>query len=213
GASTGVQEASNGSGPYNKSGAAVYKNSDASTTHSYELHYAVDSDQTLVGFKNRFKTGDIFRSASEICEIFLVPRRLNGKTYAPDALTPPLSYEDMTKWWNGDLNKLDAMELTGDNSREAPYNHLYPRLTTKSNTFTVHYRMQTLKKARSSAVTDWVEGNDTVASEYRGSTTLERYLDPNEAQLANAMVGAGSFKYSWDTYYRIRIIQRKQFTP
>lgn len=213
GKGTGVTTTSSGSGAYNKSGSAVYKQTDAGTTHSNELRYAVNPTATLQGFRNRFNTGDIFHSASEICEIFLVPQRLNGKTYASDAPVPPTDYNDMTKWWNGNLGDVDAMELTGDNSREEPYNHLYPRLTTKSNTFTVHYRVQTLRKARSTEPTEWVEGRDTVASEYRGSTIMERYLDPNESQVATAMIGAGSFKYSWDTFYRIRIIQRKQFTP
>ncbi|WP_156346095.1 Verru_Chthon cassette protein A [Verrucomicrobium spinosum] len=213
GKGTGVTTTSSGSSPYNKSGSAVYKQSDSSTTHTNELRYAVNAAVTLQGFRNRFNTGDIFHSASEICEIFLVPQRLNGKTYASDAPLPPTNYNEMTKWWNGNLGEVDAMELTGDNSREEPYNHIYPRLTTKSNTFTVHYRVQTLRKARSTEPTEWVEGRDTVASEYRGSTMIERYLDPNESQVAAAMVGAGSFKYSWDTFYRIRIIQRKQFTP
>lgn len=213
GKGTGVTTSSSASGPYNKGGSDIYKQSDASTTHKYELHYAVNANATLQGFKNRFNTGDIFHSASEICEIFLVPQRLNGKTYAPDAAVPPTDYNEMTRWWNGNLSDVDAMELTGDNSREAPYNHIYPRLTTKSNTFTVHYRVQTLRKARSAAPEEWQEGRDTVASEYRGSTIIERYLDPNERSLAAAMVGAGSFKLSWDTYYRIRVIQQKQFVP
>ena len=68
--------------------------------------------------------------------------------------------------------------LTGDNTREMPYNHLYPRLTTRSNTFRVHYRVQTLSKARSTPPDQWIEEKDTVMAEQRGSTLIERYIDP-----------------------------------
>ena len=34
---------------------------------------------TLRGFEKKFEDGEIFRSASEICEIFLVPERITGK--------------------------------------------------------------------------------------------------------------------------------------
>lgn len=200
---------------YEKTGTAAYKGSDASSTYSHELRYAVNADLTLEGFRQRFRHGDIFRSATEICGIFLVPQRLEGKTYPSDAAPPPASYGEMTKWWNGDLKdltKVDAFELTGDNTREMPYNHLYPRLTTQSNTYTVHHRVQTLKKARSSPPGEWVEGVDTVAAEHRGSTTFERYLDPNEKQIAGDLYGVG-FNVSWDRFYRIRMIHRKQFAP
>lgn len=216
GPGTGVDTSSGGSGrPYVKSGADVYKQSDASTTHRNELRYAVNADATMSGIRERFNRWDIYRSASEICEIFLVPKRLAGKTYG-NAKEPPTEYKDMMEWWNGsltDLSRVDAMELTGDNSREMPYNHIYPRLTTQSNTYTVHYRVQTLKKARSNAPDTWEEGKDTVLSEFRGSTTLERYLDPNDKEMGPAQIGSGTFNISWDTFYRVRIIQRNQFVP
>jgi hypothetical protein len=211
-----VDTSSGGSGrPYVKSGADVYKQSDASSTHKNELRYAVNGDVTMSGIRERFNKWDIYRCASEICEIFLVPQRLQGKNYG-GAKMPPSKYEDMMEWWNGNLNdlsRLDAFELTGDNSREMPYNHIYPRLTTQSNTFTVHYRVQTLKKARSTTPEVWEEGKDSVLSEFRGSTTLERYLDPNDKEMGPTQIGSGTFNISWDTFYRIRIIQRNQFVP
>ncbi|MEZ0275120.1 MAG: Verru_Chthon cassette protein A [Roseimicrobium sp.] len=216
GAGSGVDASSSGSGrPYVKSGADVYKQSDDSTTHKFELRYAVNGDATMEGIRDRFNKWDIYRSASEICEIFLVPQRLQGKNYG-SAAPPPTKYKDMMEWWNGnlsDLTRLDAFELTGDNSREMPYNHIYPRLTTQSNTFTVHYRVQTLKKARSTTPDVWEEAKDSVSSEFRGSTTLERYLDPNDKEVGPANIGSSTFTTSWDTFYRIRIIQRNQFVP
>jgi hypothetical protein len=211
-----VDTSSGGSGrPYVKAGADVYKQSDASSTHKLELRYAVNGDVTMSGIRERFNKWDIYRSGSEICEIFLVPQRLQGKNYG-GAKAPPTDYKDMMEWWNGnlsDLERLDAFELTGDNSREMPYNHIYPRVTTQSNTYTVHYRVQTLKKARSTVPEVWEEGKDAVMAEYRGSTTLERYLDPNDKEMGPTNIGSNTFTTSWDTFYRVRIIQRNQFVP
>lgn len=47
--------------------------------------------------------------------------------------------------------------LTGDNSRERPYATIYPRLTTKSNTYTVHMCVQPLKKVKSGPADIWTE--------------------------------------------------------
>ncbi|TLD72641.1 Verru_Chthon cassette protein A [Phragmitibacter flavus] len=189
------------------------KNYKEGTSHQYELHYQVNRSETLKAFSRRFNSGDVFRSASEICEIFLVPQRIAGATYNTDASAPPTSYDDMVTWWNGSLNNVDAFEPTGDNSREAPYNQLYPRLTTKSNTFTVHFRVQTLKKARSTPQDRWLEDEDMVRSEHRGSATLERYLDPNDPELTVLASNPPDPTQSWDQYYRFRIINRKTFSP
>ncbi|RBP43878.1 uncharacterized protein (TIGR02600 family) [Roseimicrobium gellanilyticum] len=188
------------------------KNYKEGTIHNKELRYLVNVKETLKGFKRRFGQGDVFRSASEICEIFLVPQRIPGKTYNDDAKVPG-TYEDIVQWWNGNLNQADAFEITGDNSREAPYGQLYPRLTTKSNTYTVHYRVQMLRKARSTDASRWIEGKDSVQSEYRGSTTLERYMDPNDKELVNVGQGYGDFPKTWDQHYRFRVVERKQFAP
>ncbi|MEZ0276091.1 MAG: Verru_Chthon cassette protein A [Roseimicrobium sp.] len=188
------------------------KNYKEGTIHNKELRYLVNVKETLKGFTRRFGQGDVFRSASEICEIFLVPERIPGKSYNDDAKAPG-SYEDMVQWWNGNLNQADAFEITGDNSREAPYGQLYPRLTTKSNTFTVHYRVQMLKKARSTDPARWVEGKDSMLSEYRGATVLERYMDPNDKELVNVGQGYGDFAKTWDQHYRFRIVERRQFSP
>jgi uncharacterized protein (TIGR02600 family) len=185
-----------------------YKNPDSMSPR--ELRYYVDAEKTLDGFKRRFDRYDLFRSASEICEIFLVPKRNPNRTYSGKA---PDDYEGMTEWWNGSLGSPDAQELTGDNLREEPYGNLYPRLTTKSNTFTMHYRVQGLQKVRGTDPTVWDEKRDRTASDYRGSMTLERYMDPNELEIGEVGVGSGEFGNAWDTHYRIRVIQRKQFTP
>jgi len=185
------------------------------TQHAYELRYLINVDETLRGFRKRFEAGDVFRSATEICEIFLVPQRMDGANYNTDAKpTAGLKYEDMTDWWNGRLDAVDAFELTGDNVREGPYGQLYPRLTTKSNVFRVHYRVQTLQKVRSTGAAEWVEGQDAVVGEYRGSTLIERYLDPNDRSIVMGTgVGGGDWWYTWDRFYRFRVISRERFSP
>ena len=174
--------------------------------------YDINLDETsgtLRGFEDRFATGDIFRSASEICNIFLVPQKRTGSTYVGAGTTPPSSYAQTQSWW-------DNFKLTGDNGRESPYNQIYPRLTTKSNTFQVHYRVQLLAKRVGSDPALWEEGKDQVAGEYRGSTILERYIDPNDSRLANvdfATLSLSDPAAVIDKYYRFRIVSTKAFTP
>ena len=101
---------------------------------------------------------------------------------------------------------------TGDNLREAPYAQLYPRLCTRSNVFTVHYRVQLLRKSRSTPPAKWIEGKDNVAAEYRGETTIERYLDPTTIKVPD-FVAAKRVTEAMDDYYQYRIVRRKQFAP
>ncbi len=156
------------------------------TGTSHQYRYSINADDrtgTLKGFEDRFDSGDIFRSASEICSVPLVPKRFptNGQSqqYDDSVAGDILDYTRMQSFWN-------KSRLTGDNVREEPYGDLYPRLTTKSNTFTVHVRVQTLKKSASTAVDTFVDPTetgsgfkDTVTAEYRGSYQIERYVDPN----------------------------------
>ncbi|HSI87227.1 MAG: Verru_Chthon cassette protein A [Candidatus Methylacidiphilales bacterium] len=161
---------------------------------------------TLAGFEQRFATGDIFRSASEICDIYLVPGSL-VKTGTPPAGTP--SYNTMQTWWQTYL-------ITGDNTREAPYGSIYPRLTTKSNTYTVHVMTQAIKKGRNSAADEFVDGQDTVTSEFRGSVLIQRYLDPNADYLvkADGLTPAGELDAdAMVGPYKFRVLSTKQFSP
>ncbi|QIF02856.1 Verru_Chthon cassette protein A [Roseimicrobium sp. ORNL1] len=187
----------------------------------YDTVYEVNAEETVKGFQRRFEQGDIFRSASEICDIFLVPKP-KTKTSSEDSPYYPRSdgkpskspkYDEMTEWWNGNLNtQKDGFELTGDNTRESPYNQLYPRLTTKSNIYQVHYRVQVLKKARSTGPAEWDEETDIIAAEQRGSATIERYLDPNDPSLPDFIANPDQ-DGSLDDYYRFRVIGRKTFAP
>jgi hypothetical protein len=173
----------------------------------YTLNANGTSDETggsLRQFKARFDAGDIFRSASEICDIFLVPCNADG--------TPP------SPLWTSDTNAASywaSHRLTGDNSRERPYTNLYGRLTTKSNTFTIHMRVQSLKQSPADrAAGKWVESTDAIVGEYRGSTLIERYLDPSQ-NLASADYGGATppATGNLDSFYKFRVVRSTQFVP
>ena len=118
---------------------------------------------------------------------------------------------------NGTGNWWDSFKLTGDNSREAPYGDIYPRLTTKSNTFTVHVRVQTLRQAPGGDPTRFFDPTDpnatgpagAITAEYRGSFQIERYVDPN-ATLPDYATSFSNVP-AIDTYYKFRTISTKQF--
>jgi hypothetical protein len=93
--------------------------------------------------------------------------------------------------------------------RELPYGLLYPRLTTKSNSFTVHVKVQTLAKLRSDpAQNTFKEGTDKITGEFRGSFAIERYIDPSDPTIPDFAADATA---SLDSHYRFRILSSKQF--
>lgn len=173
-----------------------------------DFRYTIEPNErtgTLRGFEARFERGDIFRSASEICEISLVPKkRVDGA----NVIGAPV-YTAMDAWW------ASRGALTGDNVREGPYGHIYPRLTTKSNTFTVHVMAQSISKANGTAADRFVEGRDQISGEFRGSFLIERYLDPNSDSLVNS-AGAPATELDPDGMvgpYKFRVVNTKRFAP
>jgi uncharacterized protein (TIGR02600 family) len=164
-----------------------------STKSRYDLNLS-DENGTLRQFKEKFANGEIFRSASEICDVFLVPE---GETWAADgdALT---AYTGPKFAW------------VGDNLRERPYASIYPRVTTKSNTYTVYYTVQSLKIPPIHDQGQWEEGKGVVLGSLRGATTLERYLDLADTKIPDFATNAGG---SLESYYRWRIVANNQFAP
>lgn len=120
-----------------------------------QIRFPLAIDETLKQFDSRFNGQDLFRSASEICGLFLVPQ---GRTAA-----------NVESWWAN-------YQLTGNNLRERPYATLYPLLTTKSNVFTTHIQAQAIKRTPT--------GKIQINGEYRGSVTFERFLDPNDPKFS-----------------------------
>ena len=95
---------------------------------------------------------------------------------------------------------------------EIPYGHIYPRVTTKSNSFTIHMRVQALRKSQNSPVDEWKEGVDQIVGEYRGSTTIERYIDAADTSLPD-FADPKNVNENLDRHYRFRIVNTKKFSP
>ena len=171
---------------------SAYKSGGVNTV----LRRQVDPVETLRGFDERFDNaskGGMFRSASEICDMQLVPK---GAT---------LSLVQ-NGWWND-------YALTGDNAREIPYGQIYSRVTTKSNSFTVHMRVQVLKKRSTSnpaAQAVWSEDSDVVAAEYRGSAAIERYVDTGDTTIPDFAVQPDA---TLDRFYKFRVLGVRRFSP
>jgi uncharacterized protein (TIGR02600 family) len=162
-----------------------------------------DANGSLRQFKEKFDRGEIFKSASEICDIFLVPRDPSNQTLYTNWTSDTAANQ---AWYGADF------ALVGDNSRERPYANIYPRLTTKSNTYTVHYYVQSLKNTNSDP-TRWDESRGAILGEYRGSTTIERFIDPANSLIPNY---AEEDPTSWqplDHYYQWRVIANNSFAP
>jgi uncharacterized protein (TIGR02600 family) len=154
----------------------------------------IDADETLKGFRMRFtEKGGCFKTASELCEMPLVPA---GVTL------DQVRDGDPDKWW------WKGFAATGDNLRENPYGHLYSRVTARSNTFTVHYRVQVLGHNAAAHPDVWIEGSDPVLSEARGSTMLERCIDPEDSRIGDF---ANDPKATLDDRYKFRILRVQRF--
>lgn len=169
----------------------------SSALSSLKFRRKIDAEETLKGFQAVFDEGRVFRSETEICVLPLVPE---GETYSEN-------FEET--FWN-------PRRLTGDNSRERPYAHLLPKLTTRSNTFTVHFLVQTLKNGPMSPGV-WEEKPDAVTAESRGSRVIERYIEPQGAAASSIPDYAASPSpvagQSLDQFYRWRVISDQKFPP
>ena len=176
--------------PTNQPGAGHTEGPVNTTT---QFRFDIDSEKTLDQFEDRLKdpTRGLFRSTSEICDMDLYPVGL-GVT-------------DWGTFWD------TTYAQTGDNMRERPYSHIYPRVTTKSNIYTIYMRCQAVKKVAGTAPDKFDSKRDKVIGAYRGSATIERFIDPNDPQLAK--YDPNSANSSVDKYYRFRVLGTKQFLP
>jgi uncharacterized protein (TIGR02600 family) len=161
----------------------------------------IDPERTFAGMDKRFTgtglpTGGIsgiYRTASQVSEIHMVRE---GELLAD---------HESGKIWK------DSM-VTGDNTRERTYTNLYGKVTTKSNSYNVHVRVQVLRKRATNDPAVWTEGQDQVVSEYRGSSLIERYIDAN-AKIPDFSQSSNSATGSLDDYYKFRVISSKKFNP
>lgn len=179
-------------------------------------HRRINIDETLKQFEERFsfqaesnELGGLFRTASQICEMHLIPEGA-PRNEEPNLtnLTATLRKSSMQAFWRSNA-------ITGDNVRERPYANIYQKLTTRSNSFRVYFRAQTIQKAKSLQPEEVNTRKDTVTAEYRGSALIQRYLDqtqlvtyPDYAALPNPLS-----QPSLETFYRYRVLEMKQFAP
>jgi uncharacterized protein (TIGR02600 family) len=209
-----VQNRKMSSGVYHDGNAGPYTQF-LQNTGQWAFRYPIHVNETLKQFEQRFNNGDIFRAPSEICSLWLYPGR------QPTALAPEnpgialvnwdANSAGINAWWYGNLGTT-SKSVTGDNMRERPYATIYPRLTTKSNTYTLHYRVQTLSKIPGGAAAIWDETRDRVVSEYRGSAMIERYVDPSDPQIPD-FASAANAGVALDAFYRYRVLNTKRFAP
>jgi hypothetical protein len=167
------------------------------------FRHFIDADQTLKQWEERFAGTDeastsrgikpgAFLSATEICDQWLVPQ---GQTR-----------ESMVQFWQ-------THRQTGDNIKERPYATLYPRLTTRSNTYRVHVVSQSLRKGRNSDPGSFQpEKGDQVTAEYRGSYFVERSIDPTDPNIPDYATQVDQLEdyEPLDAFYSYRITEVKQ---
>ena len=187
---------------------------------------SIDLDNTLKQISDRLERNRPFVSASEICDIPLIPKDVPLVTVAGMAApmkahlsarfepTTSLTQFDslMSSFWS-------AHKLTGDNALEKPYACIYPRLTTRSNSYTVHVRVQTLPQYSRNTTFILKAAQNQPTGEFRGSFLIERYLDANSAGFVDSTGKPATVPASGDTTglalgpYRFRVVSSKQFAP
>lgn len=167
------------------------------------------ADDTLEQFEERFNDPaepTLFRTASEICEVHLIPESISeamGGDHPIDSYTPTVEQMANGKYWSDHA-------LVGDNARETPYSNIYSRVTTRSNTYTVHCKAQVLKQGRRQDGEDyatWDTEHDSVVAEESNATRIERYLDVTDSAIPDYATEPDA--PSLDSFYRYRVVQRR----
>ena len=158
----------------------------------------IDAYETMKQWEDKFKENELFRSPTEICEMYLVPE---GETLGTRS---GKDYPKMRKFW-------ESNRLTGDNTKERPYANMQPRLTTKSNVFKVHMIVQTLRKARSTDADKVDPEKDKPIGTWRGSALIERFIDPSDKKIPDYFNDPNMTNQSLEKFYNYRVLHIKQF--
>lgn len=182
-------------------------------------HRQMDVDATMKLFDERFDSGFAFISPAQICEMHLLPKPVDSS----DTLVPAKWADNMrdlmkTGAGNGIMKFWEEHAVTAENLKERPYANIYPRVTTRSNTFQVFVRAQVIQKSRATNPETFVPGEDKVGAEYRGSAVVERYLDLGDPEFdpskgTDWATGNLAAKGSLDERHRFRVIVQKRFDP
>ena len=175
-----------------------YKNSGGSD----RWRNKIDAYETMLQWEDKFEKNQLFRSPTEICEMYLVPE---GESLGePSQSAGKVDYPSMREFWTDN-------RLTGDNTKERPYANMQPRLTTKSNVFRVHMIVQTLQKVRSSNPQEFDPEKDNVTGQWRGSAIIERFIDPSDRNIPDYFSDRNFRKDSLEKFYNYRVLHLKQF--
>ncbi len=130
----------------------------------------ISASHTLDLWKTQvFDQGNVFLTPSQICEHYLVPE---GEADKDQQVTEAA----MRSFW-------ETHRLTGDNTKEKPYAHLLPRLTTRSNAYRVHFIAESLVKSRQTAADTFDPSHDRVTARKQGNTLLRRRLNLDHPDL------------------------------
>lgn len=183
-------------------------------------HRPIDPVQTLDQFDEKFNFREepsggqkgLFRAASQICEVYLVPKvalRGGDPVSSFPNMSPSTRRPLMDAFW-------ENHSVTPENLKERAYSNIYSKLTTRSNTFRVHVRSQAIRKARSTDPAVFDPAKDAILSEYRGSTVVERYIDPNDSE--NALPDYASLAdplgaLPLEAFYKFRVLENTRFAP
>lgn len=203
---------------------------ETSTGESKFWHRPINIEATLGQFDQKFRMGPrasvhsasyagLFRSPTQICEMHLIPDVSAGTSsdgenvgtvgnIKSDSSATSVESAMETFWFNH--------SPTGDNTRERPYSNLYARVTTRSNTFRVHVRAQLIRKARSVAANKFDPESDAIVSEYRGSSLIERFIDPTNTSISIPDYGKSSnpaTEIPLERFYQFRTLESKRFSP
>jgi hypothetical protein len=188
---------------------------------SRSLMSALVVDDTLAQFEKRFDdplAPTVFRTASEICDIHLIPEEVTKRMMGEGFDDPKLgiqtyvpTVEDMEKgkYWSDHA-------LVGDNARENPYATLYAKLTTKSNSYRVHYRAEVIQQGAANGQNDgrdfavWDTLLDKAVAEHRGSALVERYLEPGD-EIPDYATDADAPPLG--EFYHYRVMEKSKFVP
>ena len=155
--------------------------------------YPIDANQTIGQLTTTSTDSNTYPEFSRTSHTLAAPNFFVSATQICDVPLIPIGYTPATlsSFWT-------TNSLTGDNSLERPYSMIYPRVTTKSNIFTVHVIAQSLKQTPadlSNGVNGngtWTENVDQVMSEFHGAFTIEKYYDPDTTDITT--VSLGKFK-------------------
>ena len=185
------------------------------TLRQFEERFNFGRGPTASSTPSNMRSG-LFRSASQICEMHLIPNPVPGSASTNLSATDVASIDNrdsaMANFWAEHCS-------TGDNTRERPYSNLYARLTTRSNTFRVHVRAQAIRKSLRSVEPGVFDPNrDLMTGEFRGSFLIERYIDQGDLQRAGSKVdyatAADPFTLDpLENFYRFRVLESKRFAP